>query len=670
MTLDDYPLDEDMQAFCKAAIDAMPDALLITGARKMPDLLKGLKQDKPNVEMLRQRVQAKLQLKSPPPPILDILRTATLSEALVDVLSSKALQQGLPALVAHFGRLPILTAMLLDARETVRKMAHAELAKPAKDLTKAKPPEEDTFKQRFKPLLDTLRPVLQGEPYQAPAVRTPRAPAPQAAPALSKEQQERDIISSTPYRQIQKERNALASERDRLQILNSKISTDLAGQTSRANVLSSDLSALQSQWRNSIAQGIADGLQQRLAPWLAPSESLAKGLPASHNALERARQLLDRQSQQDQRYGTRARVAEELAQARSLLAALQTAQQEALRPLPQLADEIRVLSTHIDATEARLNQTSLQPQSPQLRAWAQTLHTLHDIDALQSHKKALERTMLAEAWSLPVCQQAYALVDRQAMAIYAAHHPNPKDTPPPFTPTQHLADCLLHARPCRLLIDGHNLLPKLKPLIGAHYFKPGQGPNAQARDLLIDRVKTLATLHPLLQADIWFDGPDEQHWSETDNLRVWFSGGQGADRADGRILESLQSEMYRGTQTTRLVVTEDRELLAQAQARGAIGVSPLEMWAMVGGLKLATGARQSARSGIRRRKPMKIEVIVGHILKHSDMKAVVNSANANLRFDSGVAGAIHTAAGPSRLRLCVVSEFLRDQYAWGFGSSG
>jgi hypothetical protein len=578
MTLDDYPLDEDMQAFCKDAIDAMPDALLITGARKMPDLLKGLKQDKPNVEMLRQRVQAKLQLKSPPPPILEILRTATLSEALVDVLSSKALQQGLPALVTYFGRLPILTAMLLDARETVRKIAHAELAKP----TKAKLQEEDTFKQRFKPLLDTLRPVLQDEPYQAPAARTPRAPAPQAAPVLSKEQQERYIISSTPYRQMQKERNALASERDKLQILNSKISTDLAGQTSRANALSSELSALQTQWLNRIALGIADGLQQRLAPWLAPSESLANSLPASHNALERARQLLDRQSQQDQRYGTRARVAEELAQACSLLAALQTAQQEALRPLPQLADEIRALATHIDATEARLNQTSLQPKSPQLRAWAQTLQTQYDIDALQSHKKALERTMLAEVWSLPVCQQAYALIDRQAMAIYAAHHPNPKDTPPPVTPTQHLADCLLHARPCRLLIDGHNLLPKIKPFIGANYYKPGQGPNAQARALLIDRVKTLTALHPLLQADIWFDGPDDQHWSETDNLRVWFSGGKGADRADGRILESLQSEVYRGTQTTRLVVTEDRELLVQAQARGAIGVSPLEMWAMVG----------------------------------------------------------------------------------------
>jgi hypothetical protein len=117
--------------------------------------------------------------------------------------------------------------------------------------------------------------------------------------------------------------------------------------------------------------------------------------------------------------------------------------------LPQLADEIRALATHIDATEARLTQTSLQTQAPQLRSLGQTLRTLRDIDALQNHKKALERTMLAEVWSLPLCQQAYALIDRQAMAIYTEHHPDPKDIPPPVTPTQHLADCLLHARPCR-----------------------------------------------------------------------------------------------------------------------------------------------------------------------------------------------------------------------------
>jgi hypothetical protein len=90
MTIDDYPLSDEILAFCKAAIQDMPDALLVSGARKMPDFFKGLKQDKPNTDLLRQRVLAKLQLKSPPPPILDILRTATLPEALVDCYQSDA----------------------------------------------------------------------------------------------------------------------------------------------------------------------------------------------------------------------------------------------------------------------------------------------------------------------------------------------------------------------------------------------------------------------------------------------------------------------------------------------------------------------------------------------------------------------------------------------------
>ena len=49
---------------------------------------------------------------------------------------------------------------------------------------------------------------------------------------------------------------------------------------------------------------------------------------------------------------------------------------------------------------------------------------------------------------------------------------------------------------------------------------------------------------------------------------------------------------------------------------------------------------------------MKIEVIVGNIVKQHDMEAVVNSANANLRLGSGVAGAIHTAAGPALEAHC------------------
>ena len=49
---------------------------------------------------------------------------------------------------------------------------------------------------------------------------------------------------------------------------------------------------------------------------------------------------------------------------------------------------------------------------------------------------------------------------------------------------------------------------------------------------------------------------------------------------------------------------------------------------------------------------MIIQVIYGNIVAQADADAVVNSANANLRFGSGVAGAIHTATGDELEDYC------------------
>jgi O-acetyl-ADP-ribose deacetylase (regulator of RNase III) len=51
-------------------------------------------------------------------------------------------------------------------------------------------------------------------------------------------------------------------------------------------------------------------------------------------------------------------------------------------------------------------------------------------------------------------------------------------------------------------------------------------------------------------------------------------------------------------------------------------------------------------------KAMIYEVVLADIANQADIEAVVNSANANLRFGSGVAGAIHSAAGPELEDYC------------------
>ena len=56
--------------------------------------------------------------------------------------------------------------------------------------------------------------------------------------------------------------------------------------------------------------------------------------------------------------------------------------------------------------------------------------------------------------------------------------------------------------------------------------------------------------------------------------------------------------------------------------------------------------RPLARLSANESRTMDVSFVPGNIIRQADAQAVVNSANENLRFGSGVAGAIHSAAVP------------------------
>ena len=543
MKIDMKAINSEALAYFEDALTAMSDADLFKSTKGIKDLLIGLKQDKPNSELLKQRIFANLKKNSVPAPIIGILKSATLSDSFVSVLSEKALTDGMTDLFEQFGRVPLLSSMLLDDRDSIRQLASNELSKP--NRFKESDSQKGNFKQRFKPFLNVLGQVLAEIPCQIDTKKEHVNPT--AVQALTKQQLESEIKKSSIYKSLQREVVEFKNKVEKLENKNENLQKSLEVKTQLSKELSDKCNATDANHQQLIAQGIAHGLNNRIAPWLATTEKLSLTNNTNENILDVASSLLALQQTRDKRYGTRTSIKSDIEAARQLKAALIEAKKESLRPLPNLSEVTEKLSSHIEAQEKLLIETSLIPKSEKLQTLRQELQLLSEMEQLLEMKKAFEKKMLTEAWGNELCKLAYSEFNRRGLEIYDSDQKAlgvEKNELLFITAQQHFLNCLLSAKPLRLLIDGHNVLPKIKPLIGNDFFSESKGPKAEARNLLIERIKLFTNNHPLIQADVWFDGPIEQDWAESENLRVWFSGGTGEGRADKKILENLISRDF------------------------------------------------------------------------------------------------------------------------------
>ena len=128
---------------------------------------------------------------------------------------------------------------------------------------------------------------------------------------------------------------------------------------------------------------------------------------------------------------------------------------------------------------------------------------------------------------------------------------------------QHFALALLAARDAdRLGADGTLLI-----VDGWNAILGSENIGGQ-RDRLARLAREWLAAHPGDRAWIVFDGPDESGAAE-DRLRISYTGGSGAHRADRLVCDYLRMRRYAGASGKVTVVTNDKDFRKEAERLGA-----------------------------------------------------------------------------------------------------
>jgi predicted RNA-binding protein with PIN domain len=324
------------------------------------------------------------------------------------------------------------------------------------------------------------------------------------------------------------------------------------------------------------AQRLAD---ERLMPWLTDCETLAsvKASVDGDNLLARVEFTLERQAKRDRRYGIRSQITQRIADCRIALAKVEAASHDALRPLPDLVTLEQALRHEITAlTDQLARARGLSETDSQIHERISRAQTQQDLAAvrgtivaglsskkLQIEDRAEVFTHLLQASLLRAMEARFAAEKEDIAADMACN------------PIVDFWQRLQMGEPLTMLVDGHNVLAR--PGIARTGSESWH--SAPARDALTARLREFASDYPQLHVDLWFDSPTSYDENVSANLRVKFSGGTGANRADAAILRQIENHP---ASVTLYLVTADWDEAQKAQALGAKVFLPEELEGLLG----------------------------------------------------------------------------------------
>lgn len=605
MQLDGEEVPEVVLRVWRAGIDRLSPADVRLLAVKRADVIRGFRPASIDIRIARERLKDVLSKSSElPADIRALLRATGLAESFLIVLSQKVLERLSTPLAAYFGVQETAAALLLDDRLAVRDMGRAALV--SRDGEEPTTPRKDAAAQQLlaeiSPFLGQVQELMAAS--GAPAGDEP-TPVAGAAPARApRPRREAELVVA--LRGKRQEVARLAKENTRVSNLlaatanqASAAAADLAVTGSRLNAALEELGSLKALFDTRLEEAVRARLNGRLLPWLEPAESLergagALGIPAGtqhagasglaveeSDAIRAAQRLLDRQAAADRQFGLRSAIRAERERCVALLERLRQAQTDSIRPLAELGPGAKALEARIRQIDGVLGAGPAEPptHSPALRRFESALAEAGSLDQVSAMRRYLIASGPLGLLGEEELDEAFRLIGEASSRMYALAGVGRGWTVGrndlSGLPLYALQATLAQGKPCTLVVDGHNVLWKVPTLFRPHY-EQGQ-PGGRARRALEAALQALAERHPDLTVHLWFDGGVMEDRVLAPNLRVHFSGGTGANRADHQMLAYLAHLNTSAPDEVRAVTTADGEVAAAAQASGALAMTPQEL---------------------------------------------------------------------------------------------
>jgi len=559
-----------------------------------PALQFGFRPGKINPQVAIERVKGMLDQAGEMPPTLRLLLSSVgLNKSLLTVMSDEAIERATGYLCDCFGSEAVYAAMLLSDREAIQAMGIAGFSNADfKPITpEAMAAAGARLSELFNPFLNLLnkhaRPLADGGATNPSVNRGLET----AANKQLAELREHLAEKTRDAKRLTKDLAHANATLEKAQARNKQLEDGL--QAARASLASEQAAhqALSQHFDQAVVAEAAARVEARVLPWLAPAEALATEVAESvtGDILSRAEAILDRQQQADHRYGLRSRLVQEREDCLDMVDRLNIARQESLQPLIELGTVKAALLTRVAELDKILGlegankPPALMPKP--LFTLVREASTIEELAALRADLESGNRLGLLQAQAIA---EAYRLIQEACWKLYLKQ-PNISDEKNDSAwqkklPLYLMQRGLSEGVSCLLLIDGHNVLFRLRDMLHLEFEE--KGPLPQARKRLADAVVALAQQYPRLETHLWFDSEDARDISISKNVFIHYSGGTGRNRADNEIVKYLHALLHiRGKEQFELkvLVTADHNFAEEARAQEVVILMPEELGILVVG---------------------------------------------------------------------------------------